>query len=97
MYGALKQETIVLKCDVDANPAAVEFLWTFNNSGDMKSVHEPPPVLPSSTAHLHYTPRSDSDFGTLSCRAKNAVGAQETSCFFQIVSAGIYIGICIFS
>ncbi|XP_065211845.1 protein turtle homolog B-like [Planococcus citri] len=88
IYGAFKQETILLKCEVDANPPPIEFLWTFNNSGDMKAVHEPNFITTHGSPFLNHTPRSDSEFGTLSCRARNIVGMQETACFFQIVAAG---------
>lgn len=38
LYGALKQETVALKCQVDANPPLVTFKWTFNNSGEQTDV-----------------------------------------------------------
>ena len=77
-----------MKCEVDANPPPIEYLWTFNNSGDMKTVHEPNFITTHGSPYLNHTPRSDSEFGTLSCRARNIVGVQETACFFQIVAAG---------
>lgn len=38
VYGALKQETVTLRCRVDANPPVAAFHWTFNNSGDQTDV-----------------------------------------------------------
>lgn len=34
LLGALKHETLQLKCEVDASPAAESFHWTFNSSGE---------------------------------------------------------------
>lgn len=34
LLGALKHETITLKCEVDASPPAESFHWTFNASGE---------------------------------------------------------------
>lgn len=34
VLGALKHETIMLKCEVDSNPPATSFHWTFNSSGE---------------------------------------------------------------
>lgn len=87
-YGAVKSEIILLKCEVDANPPPVEYLWTFNNSGDMKNVQEPSYFRSTNSPFLTYSPKNDSEFGTISCRAKNSVGPQETACFFQIIAAG---------
>lgn len=34
VYGVAKQEQAQIKCIVDANPADVDFKWTFNNSAE---------------------------------------------------------------
>lgn len=34
LLGALKHETLTLKCEVDASPSADSFHWTFNSSGE---------------------------------------------------------------
>lgn len=34
LLGALKHETLMLKCEVDASPPAESFQWTFNSSGE---------------------------------------------------------------
>lgn len=34
VYGVAKQEQAQIRCSVDANPADVEFKWTFNNSAE---------------------------------------------------------------
>lgn len=38
LFGALKHETVSLRCSVDANPALVSFHWTFNNSGEQTEI-----------------------------------------------------------
>ncbi|XP_065206012.1 MAM domain-containing glycosylphosphatidylinositol anchor protein 1-like isoform X2 [Planococcus citri] len=88
LYGALKQETVVLKCEVDSNPKPSAFHWTFNNSGDSSL------VSPSRYTHsgfisiINYTPQTDMDYGTLACWAKNSVGHQKRPCIYQVVAAG---------
>lgn len=88
LYGALKQETVALRCEVDANPALVTFHWTFNNSGDLTEV--PPGIFTNegTVSRLNYTPVSDMDYGTLACWGVNEVGHQRTPCVFQVVAAG---------
>jgi len=88
LLGALKHETVALKCEVDANPPLVTFHWTFNNSGDLAEV--PPSRFTSvgSVSRLNYTPVSDMDYGTLACWGFNAVGHQRAPCIFQVVAAG---------
>lgn len=41
-------------------------------------------------SELIYTPKSERDYGTLSCWGKNSIGKQLEACLFQIVPAGIY-------
>lgn len=91
LYGALKQETVILRCRVDANPSVVAFHWTFNNSGDLTEVPASRFSNEMSTSHLNYTPMSDMEYGTLSCWGENEVGYQKSPCVFQIVAAGRYL------
>ncbi|KRT84413.1 Fibronectin domain-containing protein, partial [Oryctes borbonicus] len=88
LYGALKQETVTLRCQVDANPAIVSFHWTFNNSGDLTEVPVSRFTNERYASRLNYTPVSDMDYGTLSCWGRNEVGQQRTPCVFQVVAAG---------
>lgn len=88
LYGALKQETVALRCEVDANPTPVTFHWTFNNSGDQTEVPTPRFTNEGTMSRLNYTPVSDMDYGTLSCWGTNDVGQQRTPCVFQVVAAG---------
>lgn len=88
LYGALKQETVQLRCQVDANPAPVSFQWTFNNSGDQTELPSARYTSEQSYSKLNYTPVSDMDYGTLSCWGHNEVGHQKVPCVFQVVAAG---------
>lgn len=88
LHGALKHETVALRCDVDANPPLVSFQWTFNNSGDLNEVPVTRYTSSATTSHLNYTPVSDMDYGTLACWGTNAVGHQKVPCVFQVVAAG---------
>ncbi|XP_063921437.1 contactin-1 [Zophobas morio] len=88
LYGALKQETVTLRCQVDANPAIVTFHWTFNNSGDLTEVPANRFTNEVSSSRLNYTPVSDLDYGTLLCWGENEVGHQKVPCVFQVVIAG---------
>lgn len=45
LLGALKHETVQLRCEVDASPPAETFQWTFNSSGEQTEL---PPRLHSS-------------------------------------------------
>ncbi|XP_062126409.1 protein turtle homolog A [Drosophila sulfurigaster albostrigata] len=88
LLGALKHETLPLKCEVDASPPADSFHWTFNSSGEQTEL---PARLHSSEtgmSRLNYTPSSDLDYGTISCWGKNSIGLQKSPCVFQIVAAG---------
>lgn len=49
LLGALKHETLTLKCEVDASPPADSFHWTFNSSGESTDL---PARLHSSEVHF---------------------------------------------
>lgn len=40
VYGALKQQTIVLHCAVDSSPPPTSFSWIFNSSGEQTDLEE---------------------------------------------------------
>ncbi|XP_059469923.1 hemicentin-1-like [Neocloeon triangulifer] len=85
--GALRHETIGVRCEVEADPPMVRFSWTYNRSRDV--LHVPGARVHSSglTSTLDYTPVSDVDFGTLACWASNSIGRQKVPCLFHIVPA----------
>ncbi|KAE8752474.1 hypothetical protein FOCC_FOCC000596 [Frankliniella occidentalis] len=88
LHGAGRHDTVTLRCELDAHPAAVAFHWTFNNSGESNDVPSSKFSSQGSSSTLNYTPSSDMDFGTLACYGSNAVGHQRTPCIFQVVAAG---------
>ncbi|CAG9105414.1 unnamed protein product [Plutella xylostella] len=87
VYGALKHETVTLRCDVDSSPPPTSFVWTFNSSGEQNEV--PPSSYTSNafTSMLRYTPVRDVDFGTISCAAHNGVGEQDAPCLYRLIAA----------
>ncbi|CRK88301.1 CLUMA_CG002080, isoform A [Clunio marinus] len=88
LLGALKHETLQLKCEVESSPPAESFHWTFNSSGEQTELTSQLHTSESGWSRLNYTPTSDLDYGTISCWAKNVIGVQRTPCVFQIVAAG---------
>ena len=88
LYGALKYETVLLKCEVVANPQPSAFYWTFNNSGDSSSVSPSRFNYSGFISVIKYTPITDMDYGTLACWAQNSVGDQKYPCLYQVVAAG---------
>ncbi|KAF2355771.1 CD80-like immunoglobulin C2-set [Trinorchestia longiramus] len=86
-YGAERGETVRVSCEVVAVPTATRFHWTFNNSAESFEVPEESFSIAEDTSYLEYTPTSDFEYGTLQCRAQNAVGRQRDPCVFNIVPA----------
>uniref|UniRef100_A0A1B0D8D0 Uncharacterized protein n=1 Tax=Phlebotomus papatasi TaxID=29031 RepID=A0A1B0D8D0_PHLPP len=87
LLGALKHETLTLKCEVDASPPAESFHWTFNSSGEQTELPSRLHSSETGLSRLNYTPTSDLDYGTISCWGRNAIGVQKTPCVFQIIAA----------
>ncbi|CAH2104104.1 unnamed protein product [Euphydryas editha] len=88
VVGAARGESVVIVCEVDADPPAAVFKWKFNNSGETLDVAADRYTSNGSASSLKYTPVADLDYGTLSCAASNEVGSQLTPCVFQMVAAG---------
>ncbi|CAH2264977.1 jg5041 [Pararge aegeria aegeria] len=88
VVGAARGESVVIVCEVDADPPAAVFKWKFNNSGETLDVAADRYTSNGSASSLKYTPVADLDYGTLSCAASNEVGTQLAPCVFQMVAAG---------
>nr|XP_049708065.1 nephrin isoform X1 [Helicoverpa armigera]XP_049708066.1 nephrin isoform X1 [Helicoverpa armigera] len=88
VVGAARGESVVIVCEVDADPPAAVFKWKFNNSGETLDVAADRYTSNGSASSLKYTPVADLDYGTLSCSASNEVGTQLAPCVFQMVAAG---------
>ncbi|KAJ8674361.1 hypothetical protein QAD02_005623 [Eretmocerus hayati] len=88
IIGASLEESVRVRCEVEADPAEVDFVWEFNNSGENFEV-APARVdgINGTTSELLYTPMTDRDYGALTCWGKNPIGKQVTPCVYQIIPA----------
>lgn len=89
IIGASLEESVKVRCEVDADPSEVDFVWEFNNSGENFEVA--PAKFDGNngtTSELVYTPESERDYGALTCWGRNAIGKQEAPCIYQIIPAG---------
>ncbi|CAG4930416.1 unnamed protein product [Parnassius apollo] len=87
VYGALKHETIELPCRVDSSPTPTAFSWILSNSAGQSELQPSLFTNYNYSSTLRYTPKSNMDYGTISCYAVNAAGRQEVPCIFKIVIA----------
>jgi hypothetical protein len=89
VYGAARHEEVRIVCDVDANPPAGLFRWSFNNSAvqslEVDSVTTEPG---GGRSFASYKPLSERDYGTLLCWGRNELGSQVIPCVFHVVPAG---------
>lgn len=89
IIGASLEETVKVRCEVEADPSEVEFEWEFNNSGENFEVAPAKYDDNNGTMNeLIYTPQSERDYGALTCRGRNAIGKQEVPCIYQVIPAG---------
>lgn len=89
IIGASLEESVKVRCEVDADPSEVDFVWEFNNSGENFEVA--PAKFDGNngtTSELVYTPESERDYGALTCWGRNAIGKQEAPCIYQVIPAG---------
>ncbi|KAK2585637.1 hypothetical protein KPH14_010261 [Odynerus spinipes] len=88
VIGASLEESVKVRCEVDADPNEVDFVWEFNNSGENFEVA--PAKLDGNNgtmSELIYTPVSERDYGALTCWGRNAIGKQETPCTYHVIPA----------
>lgn len=92
VYGVARHETVRVSCAVESLPATgITFKWSFNNtreSLDIQQSNVRGAADGGPLSVLEYTPRTEMDYGTLLCRARNAVGQQAVACAYQLVPAG---------
>ncbi|XP_071452848.1 protein turtle homolog A-like isoform X2 [Hetaerina americana] len=88
VVGASLEEKLNVKCEVAADPSDVAFVWQFSNSGEGFEVPSGRHASNGTVSVLAYTPRTDHDYGTLSCLGANSIGRQAAPCLFQVVPAG---------
>ncbi|KAF3429254.1 hypothetical protein E2986_00747 [Frieseomelitta varia] len=88
IIGASLEESVKVRCEVDADPNEVEFVWEFNNSGENFEVAPAKFDGNNGTmSELVYTPVSERDYGALTCWGRNVIGKQEAPCIYQIIPA----------
>ena len=75
---------ISIICDVDAFPEEVTFQWWF--SGAMKNSQKQ--MISEHGPTLNHRVKSNEDFGTIYCQARNQVGWQNQPCMFNIHPGG---------
>ncbi|KAF4525470.1 hypothetical protein B566_EDAN004882, partial [Ephemera danica] len=88
VHGVAKQERSRISCTVDANPPDVTFTWSFNNSADSVDLASTLVARTGTQSWLTYTPMTELDYGSLTCKAQNSVGKQHVPCVFHIIAAG---------
>ncbi|GBP54529.1 hypothetical protein EVAR_43400_1 [Eumeta japonica] len=100
IVGAALEEATRVLCEVDAYPAPKNFQWMLNNSMGTKeldtlayAIHRVLYQQANYTAVngrsiLSYTPTSEVDYGTLSCRATNLAGQQIDACHYTFAAGG---------
>ncbi|XP_014477343.1 PREDICTED: nephrin-like [Dinoponera quadriceps] len=88
IIGASLEESVKVRCEVDADPSEVDFVWEFNNSGENFEVAPAKFDGNNGTmSELVYTPESERDYGALTCWGRNAIGKQEAPCIYQVIPA----------
>ncbi|XP_054284523.1 hemicentin-2-like [Macrosteles quadrilineatus] len=88
--GVGRRETAKVVCDMDANPADLQFFWWVNSTSGSGLVELPHSnwTTDRSRSTALYTPRSGADYGTLLCHSRNHLGPQQEPCVFHIIPAG---------
>ena len=89
IYGVSEGETAHITCKVDAYPEAEVFNWSYNTtSGGMDLPSDQFTNQGGSVSMLSYQPKSQMDYGTVLCAARNLVGGQLVPCVFHVIPAG---------
>ncbi|XP_069952321.1 nephrin-like [Cherax quadricarinatus] len=88
VYGAAKNEEVLVTCRLEAVPPVVSFFWRFNSSGDVVDIAENHVAMQGLQSSLSYVARTELDYGTLLCWGRNALGRQKIPCSYKVVAAG---------
>ncbi|KAF5301916.1 hypothetical protein FQA39_LY10571 [Lamprigera yunnana] len=91
IYGVARQEIAEIRCELEANPADVQFIWKFNNTDNRAlTVDLPQNLIVNDRARsiASYQPMTERDYGTLLCSGSNEIGDQREPCVFHINPAG---------
>lgn len=91
LLGALKHETLQLKCEVDASPPAESFHWTFNSSGEQTEL---PAKLHSSEVSLLHPDRATSE-RLIILIIHHTCTVEQVSIFMRILcTVGYFVRFC---
>ncbi|XP_054723763.1 LOW QUALITY PROTEIN: B-cell receptor CD22-like [Uloborus diversus] len=86
-YAAGPGELSRIECQVDADPAQLEFRWSFSNAQRWRH-YDVPHTSAGLRSVASYVPRAAHDYGALYCWGKNEVGEQQTPCIFTVIPVG---------
>ncbi|XP_022238399.1 hemicentin-2-like [Limulus polyphemus] len=82
-YAALVGSKVRVTCEVEAQPPEVNFRWSINNSFGELSINT---FIRNQTSSVAvFSPKSEMEYGTLFCWAKNKVGEQKRPCMFNVI------------
>ena len=70
------------------HPFVFCFRWRFNSTTHFATLPPEKFYTDGSMSYASYTPKSEIDYGTLSCWATNEVGLQKSPCVFHVIPAG---------
>lgn len=79
---------ISITCEVDSNPLATLFRWTFNNSVVKSKDVDYRTSEQGGKSIATYVPSNEQGYGTLLCWGRNELGPQIVPCVFHVVPAG---------
>ncbi|KAK8764325.1 hypothetical protein V5799_033066 [Amblyomma americanum] len=91
VYRAAKNDEVRVQCAVRAEPANVTFQWFLNaSSGPRRELAWASASGTDGIASslLLYAPENESDYGVITCWARNMVGPASEPCVFEILPAG---------
>ncbi|KAH9362019.1 hypothetical protein HPB48_014958 [Haemaphysalis longicornis] len=91
LHRAAKNDELRVQCAVRAEPANVTFQWSLNASSGARRELAWASASGSdgfASSLLLYTPENESDYGLLSCWARNAVGLASEPCLAEILPLG---------
>lgn len=83
-----REQTVTLRCQVEADPKIVNFRWTLSTGRETALVTRDGASDTGLSSILEYTPRRETEFGQLQCWAMNDIGKQREPCLFNIVKEG---------
>ncbi|KAG1671862.1 B-cell receptor CD22 [Nymphon striatum] len=86
IIGAGLQESVEIKCKVEADPADLKFTWLFkgvDSENELKNFR-----IKGKSSVVRVLPTNFNDFGTFYCSAKNTIGLQNKPCIFKLIHAG---------